>query len=84
MERKELRIKQIHGLEEEIHEMRRTVENKDSFPTITSMYKRIDKFQEIWNGAVTNEEKNKALKQLVERIVYDRDDNRIELTVCYK
>ncbi|MFC5405519.1 recombinase family protein [Cohnella soli] len=84
VERKELRVRQIHGLEEEIHELRRTLENKDNFPTITSMYKRIDKFQEIWNGAVTNEEKNKALKQLVERIVYDRDEDRIELTVCYK
>lgn len=84
VERKEIRIKQIHGLEEEIHEVRRTIENYGNSQTVTSIYERIDKFLEIWNGAVTNEEKNKALKQLVERIVYNRDENQIELTVCYK
>jgi hypothetical protein len=33
---------------------------------------------------VTSEEKNRALKKLVERIEYNREGNRVELTVCYR
>ncbi|MNW55004.1 hypothetical protein D3C74_326400 [compost metagenome] len=40
--------------------------------------------QGVWNYAATGEEKNRALKKLVERVVYDREGgNRIELMVCY-
>lgn len=48
------------------------------------IYERIGEFRELWSGSVTSEEKNRALKKLVERIVYDREGNRVELTVCYK
>lgn len=48
------------------------------------IYERIGEFRELWGAAVTSEEKNRALKKLVERIVYDREGNRVELTVCYK
>jgi hypothetical protein len=34
---------------------------------------------EKWSVAATDEEKNKALKQLVDKIVYNREDNRVEL-----
>lgn len=33
---------------------------------------------------MTSEEKNQALKKLVEQIVYNREGNRVELTVCYR
>lgn len=33
---------------------------------------------------MTSGEKNRTLKNLVERIVYNREGNRVELTVCYR
>lgn len=47
-------------------------------------YVGIGEFRELWSAAVTSEEKNRALKKLVERIVYNREGNRVELTVCYR
>ncbi|MBA9086584.1 hypothetical protein FHR92_003064 [Fontibacillus solani] len=41
------------------------------------IYKRIGEFRELWSAAVTSEEKNRALKKLVERIVYNREGNRL-------
>jgi hypothetical protein len=35
-------------------------------------------------AAVTSEEKNRSLKKLVERIVYNPKGNKVELTVCYR
>lgn len=33
---------------------------------------------------MTSEENNRALKKLFERIVYNREGNRVDLTVCYR
>jgi site-specific DNA recombinase len=60
------------------------VSNDEGVPTVEKIYERIDRFREMWSAAATPEEKNMALKQLVERIVYNRDDNRIELAVVYR
>ncbi|MCG7406583.1 hypothetical protein MH117_04070 [Paenibacillus sp. ACRRX] len=47
-------------------------------------YERIGEFRELWSASVKSEEKNRALKKLVKRIVYNREGNRVELTVCYR
>ncbi len=84
LERKVVRTKQIQKLEEELRELRNVIAYEEGVPTVEQIHKRIDRFIELWSAAATDEEKNKALKQLIERIVYNRKDNRIELTVCYK
>ncbi|MEK4510492.1 hypothetical protein [Paenibacillus sp. FSL K6-2524] len=48
------------------------------------IYERVGEFRGLWSAAVTSEEKNRVLKKLVERIVYNREGNRVELTICYK
>ncbi|WP_179086192.1 hypothetical protein [Paenibacillus peoriae] len=39
---------------------------------------RVGEFRVLWSAALTNEEKNRTLKKLVERIVYNREENRVE------
>lgn len=84
LERKAIRSRQIQKLEEELKDLRKVIVDEGNYPTVEQIYKRVGEFRELWDVAVTSEEKNRALKKLVERIVYDREGNRIELTVCYK
>jgi DNA invertase Pin-like site-specific DNA recombinase len=84
VERKSVRMKQIQKLEDELRDLRKTIIEEGNAPTVEEVQYRIERFIEMWSAAATDEEKNRALKQLVEKIVYDRNDNRIELTVCYR
>ncbi|WP_213648774.1 hypothetical protein [Paenibacillus sp. J23TS9] len=84
LERKAIRSKQIQKLEEELKDLRKVVVDEGNYPTVDQIYERIGEFRELWSVAVTSEEKNRALKKLVERIIYDLEGNRVELTVCYK
>ncbi|SLJ92143.1 hypothetical protein SAMN06272722_101991 [Paenibacillus sp. RU5A] len=63
---------------------RKVVVDEGNYPTVEQIYERIGEFRELWSVAVTSEEKNRALKKLVKQIVYDREGNRVELTVCYR
>ncbi|WP_134910891.1 hypothetical protein [Paenibacillus sp. IHB B 3084] len=62
--------------------MRKVVVDGSNYPSVEQIVERIGQFRELWNEAVTIEEKNRALKKLVERIVYNLEGNRVELTVC--
>ncbi|AJS58189.1 recombinase family protein [Paenibacillus sp. IHBB 10380] len=84
LERKAVRTRQIQKLEEELKDLRKVVVDEGNYPTVEQIYGRIGEFRELWDAAVTSEEKNRALKKLVERIVYDREGNRVELAVCYR
>lgn len=84
LERKFIRSKQIQKLEEELKDLRKVVVDEGNYPTVEQIYERMGEFRELWSIAVTNEEKNRALKKLLERIMYDREGNRVGLTVCYK
>lgn len=82
LERKGVRSRQIQKLEEELKDLRKVVVDEGNYPTVEQIYERVGQFRELWSVAVTSEEKNRALKKLVERIVYNRVGNRVELTVC--
>ncbi|WP_164684980.1 hypothetical protein [Brevibacillus reuszeri] len=84
VERKEVRSKMIQKLEEELRDLRKVVTDESEFPTVDDIHQRIGKFKGKWSSVATPEDQNKALKTLVDRIIYNREDNRIELTVCYK
>lgn len=84
MERKVVRTRQIQKLEGELQDLRKVVVEESSHPTMEQIVKRIGQFRELWSEAVTSEEKNRALKKLVERVVYNREEDWVELTVCYK
>ncbi|OKP86456.1 hypothetical protein A3842_06605 [Paenibacillus sp. P3E] len=84
MERKVVRTRQIQKLVEELQDLRKVVVAEGNYPTMEQIVERIGQFRELWDVAVTSEEKNRALKKLVEQIIYNREGNRVELTVCYK
>ncbi|MOA68594.1 hypothetical protein D3C78_1962830 [compost metagenome] len=65
-------------------DLRKVTVGEGNYPTVKQIYERVEQFRELWSASVTSEEKNRALKKLVERIVYDREGNRVELTVCYR
>lgn len=52
--------------------MQKVVVDEVNYPTVEQIYERIGEFRKLWNASVTSEEKNRALKKLVERIVYDQ------------
>jgi len=84
LERKAVRSKMIQKLEEELRDLRKVVAVESEFPTVDDIHQRIDKIKGKWSSAETPEDQNKALKTLGDRIIYNRKDNRIELTVCYR
>lgn len=46
--------------------------------------KRIDEFKALWTNAVDASEQNRAFRLLIEKIVYDREDNGLRLDILYK
>lgn len=66
-----------------MQDLRKVVVDESNYPTVEQIVERIGQFRELWSAAVTSEEKNPALKRLVERIVYNREGNRVELKVSY-
>ncbi|MGO4789545.1 hypothetical protein AB4124_19260 [Paenibacillus sp. 2KB_20] len=65
-------------------DLRKVVVDEGNYLTVEQIYERVGQFRELWSVAVTSEEKNRALKKLVERIVYNREGNGVELRVCYR
>lgn len=84
LERKAVRTGQIQKLEEELNDLLKVVVDEGNYPTVEQIYERVGQFREFWGAVVTSEEKNRALKKLVERNVYNREGNQVELTVCYR
>ncbi|XOK64124.1 hypothetical protein ACJ7K1_13760 [Paenibacillus elgii] len=72
VECKSVRTKQILKLEEELRELRKAMGDASDVPTVEEIKGRIDRFIEFWSAAATDEEKNKALKQLIDKIIYNR------------
>ncbi len=52
--------------------------------TIEMVQKRINEFKALWTNAINPNEQNRAFKLLIDRIVYDRENNSLRLEVLYK
>ena len=52
--------------------------------TMDNIQNRVSEFKALWSTASTPGEKNKAYRLLIDRIVYDREDNGLTLEVLYK
>ena len=52
--------------------------------TVEMIQNRIDEFKELWANAINPSEQNRAYRLLIDRIVYDREDNGVTLEVLYK
>jgi len=52
--------------------------------TMENIKNRVSEFKEVWSTASTPSEQNKAYRLLIDRIVYDREENEVTLEVLYK
>ncbi len=72
------------AIEQEIEECRLTLSNMGNDVTVEIVQQRIDEFKELWQRASSPSEQNRAYRLLIEKIVYDREDNGLRLEVLYK
>ncbi len=59
-----------------------TIEKRPT--TKNELLDKVDEFKCLWKSDASHEQKNKAFKSLVEKILYNREDNVVTLTVFYK
>ncbi len=52
--------------------------------TVEMIQSRIDEFKELWSNAISPSEQNRAYRLLIDRIIYDREDNGVTLEVLYR
>ncbi|SCM80992.1 conserved hypothetical protein [uncultured Sporomusa sp.] len=52
--------------------------------TIEMVQKRLDEFKALWSSATDPSEQDRAFRMLVEKIVYDREDDGLRLDILYK
>jgi hypothetical protein len=60
------------------------LETQVNIVTVEMIQSRIDEFKSLWLSAITPSEQNRAFRLLIEKIVYDREDNGVRLEVLYK
>ena len=52
--------------------------------TVEMIQNRIDEFKELFSSAINPSDQNREFRLLIDRIVYDREDNGLRLEVLYK
>lgn len=71
-------------LEAEIEKCKTALAAQVSVVTVEMVQKRINEFKSLWTNAINPSEQNKAFRLLIDRIVYDREDNDLKLDILYK
>ncbi len=71
-------------LEVELEKCKTALAAQVNMVTVEMVQKRIDEFKSLWINAINPNEQNRAFKLLIDRIVYDREDNGLRLEVLYK
>jgi site-specific DNA recombinase len=71
-------------LEAEIEKCKLALAAQVHLVTVEMIQNRIDEFKELWSNAISPSEQNRAYRLLVDRIVYDREENGVTLEVLYK
>lgn len=71
-------------LEVEIEKCKMALRAQVHLVTVEMIQSRIDEFKELWSNAITPSEQNRAYRLLIDRIVYDREENGVTLEVLYK
>lgn len=71
-------------LEADIEKCKTALASQVNLVTVEMVKKRIGEFKNLWSNAVSPNEQNRAFKLLIERIIYDRQNNGLKLDVLYK
>lgn len=85
IDRKTKRENQINELMAEICDLSKLIIVEQQLPTTkTELLEKVEEFKQLWQTTTDAVGKNKAFQLLVEKIVYDRVDNNVSLTIFYK
>ena len=68
----------------DIQKYRQMLVTKQDSVTFGNIRDKVGEFRELWRSASTSSEKNRVYKLLIDKIVYDREDNGVTLEVLYK
>ncbi|SMD17234.1 hypothetical protein [Sporomusa malonica] len=71
-------------LEAEIERCKIALASQVNLVTVEMVKKRIDEFKNLWTNAVDPSEQNRAFRLLIEKIVYNRQNDGLSLEVLYK
>ena len=71
-------------LEVEIEKCKVALAAQVNTVSVEMVQKRIDEFKSLWTNAINPNEQNRVFKLLIEKIVYDREDNGLVLEILYK
>ncbi len=71
-------------LEVEIEKCKLALAAQVHLVTVEMIQNRIDVFKELWSSAISPSEQNRAYRLLIDRIVYDREENGVTLEVLYR
>jgi len=71
-------------LEAEIEKCKTALASQVNLVTVDMVQKRINEFKAMWLNAIDPREQNRAFKLLIEKIIYDREDNGLRLDVLYR
>lgn len=72
------------AIEKEIEDITLILSNMGSDVTVEMVQERIDEFKELWQRASSPGEQNRAYRLLIEKILYDREENGLRLKVLYR
>jgi len=70
--------------QKDIESYRHLLAANSDMVTLDTIQEQVSEFKELWNNASTPGEKNKAYRLLIDKIIYDREDNGVTLEVLYK
>ena len=71
-------------LEVELEKYKTALASQVNVVSVEMVQKRIEEFKNIWTNAINPNEQNRAFKLLIDRIIYNREDNGLTLEVMYK
>lgn len=83
LERKKMRDDQIGSLKLEIEDLSLLIQKLGNAPSLEKVKQQIKVFKENWVKIETVQERNKILKCIVEKIMYNRVDKNVYLGIHY-
>ena len=76
--------KSKNELEAEIEKCKSALVAQVNMVTVEMVQKRIDEFKQLSTSATDPGDQNRAFRLLIEKIIYDREDNGLKLDIVYK
>ena len=70
--------------QEDVEKYRHLLAASADILTVDTIQEKVNEFKQLWSKAATSNEKNKAYRLLIDKIIYDREDNGVTLEVLYK